>query len=289
LCMNRTDPIVKLFHPKFHRETNCSRREAWSSCWARECLSVVSSMWGCAWKSQKEQAPPPPNEDASSSSCVAPFERVLHLTRHPLRTIETLNGTFCETPTDSVAFLELATSWFPLHLPPPHQLGQLKSKTDRVVLLDWTQLSCLESMAMYVLQFHSTMLRAQEAGLVHGRIPMESTSPCQVAQQAGFLESYTSLYEPHTERLASDQVCPVLDSIYVDPEDGPPLKQLFGTPKVYWDARNSKTFSRIGSTKVALETVTLEKFVDSPLLLQESLRQLISLLGYDSEPSPEFG
>jgi hypothetical protein len=295
LCMNRTDPIVTLFHPKFHRETSCSTREVWSSCWAKECLSAVSSMWGCAWKSQN--GPTQPSDGESSSSCLPPFERVLHLTRHPLRTIETLNATYCETPTDSHAFLELATSWFPLQLPPPHQLGQPRSKTDPVLLLDWTQLSCLESMAMYVLQFHSTMLRAQDAGLVHGRISMESTSPCQVAQRAGFLESYTSLYEPHTERLASDQVCPVLDTmVYVDPTDeAPPLKQLglgFGTPKVYWDARNFKTFSKIGTTsskqKTPLETVILETFVDSPMLLQESLRQLITLLGYDAESSSEF-
>jgi hypothetical protein len=239
LCLNRTDAIVSIFHPRNYGKNDCSAYSQWSNCWARECLGVVNSQWGCAW----------------NGSCEPSFARVLHQVRHPIRTIERLNSTFCPNEQWREPFIDLVSAWFPKH--------------------DWSTFSCLESMAWYVAEFHNTLLKARDAGLLHGIFQIERTSPCEVASQAGFL---APLYEPNSEKISN--IC------HNDEGDNTASKA----------ALSSDAFS---VTKVESDgkKLTLEDFHggnhDSKgeagdTGLADVLKELVSKLGYDGEGNSEF-
>ena len=61
--------------------------------------------------------------------------------------------------------------------------------------------TCLEGTSYYWLEYTAAMDVALQQGRIHHRYQVETTSPCQVAQMAGFLESPTAVYTPHVERL----------------------------------------------------------------------------------------
>jgi hypothetical protein len=244
LCLTRTESLVGFFHPKHYDYSKCSAREKWSKCWAKECLQIVTSEWGCAWK-----------EDAS---CTPPFARVLHQVRHPIRTIETLNATFCEKEDLMVPFVRLVSTWFPN--------------------LNWDKLSCLEAMSWYVVQFHKTMLKAREAGLVHDMFQVENTSPCEVASQAGFLEGFSAAYEPNPTRLAKlcqdetnteAQVQNTFSKIK-EKNDG---KQQEEDKLTFEDFQGGKHGSQRGPADTSLE---------------DEVRKLVKKLGYDQNEHVEF-
>jgi hypothetical protein len=239
LCLNRTDAIVSIFHPRNYRETNCSAYSRWSNCWARECLGVVNSQWGCAW----------------NDSCEPSFARVLHQVRHPIRTIERLNSTFCPNEQWREPFLDLVSAWFPKR--------------------DWFVLSCLESMAWYVADFHNTLLKARDAGLIHGIFQIERTSPCEVASQAGFL---APLYEPNSEKISN--LC------HSDEGGNTGSKAALSSDAF------SDTKAKSDDKKMALEDFHGGKHHSKrdagDTSLADVLKELVSKLGYDGEANSEF-
>lgn len=170
------------FHPAMYRpSTKCSQRVQWDKCWMRECLAIVRQEWGCALPTTENQ-------------CETPFATVLHQTRHPVRTIESLVVKFCqgdklETGIVSPEFLKFASALF----------GRSHNFTND---------SCVEAAAHYVLQYNHAMIEAQSNFLINGVYRVEETSPCDVAKMAGFLvndKNKKPVYPPSAEKVA--KVC----------------------------------------------------------------------------------
>jgi hypothetical protein len=234
LCVDRNHSFVELFHPKEYGPTECNAYQKWSPCLSRKCLATVDSLWGCAWNANKE--------------CPQKFSKVLHQVRHPIRTIEMLKATVCPTPKLKGSFLRLVSGWF------PHR--------------DWSRLSCSEAMGWYVVDFHTTLIKARDAGLVDGIFQIERASPCEVASQAGFLDAFsTTAYQPNVKRTT--KVC---------------------HDEKFNDAQSPDTFAKVkeknGVKIPGLVTVTLEEFGDAALV--KALTNLISNLGYDGDQDSEF-
>jgi hypothetical protein len=176
ICLDRNSSLVtQFFHPqKYAPSPVCSSRELWSNCWSKECILTLQASWDCQ------------NSDVAQPErhCKPPFRKVLHQTRHPLTTIENLNKTYCELESIRGSFLNIVAGFF------PHR--------------DWHDMTCLEAVAYYTLDFESTLLRARkEGGVVDGMFPMESTSPCEVASMAGFTDPTHALYGAHLDRLTT--------------------------------------------------------------------------------------
>ena len=221
LCIDRTESLVGLFHPKHHYPTKCdseggvlnwlglSTGDTWSNCYARECLNLINDMWGCAWKENDNKD----SDHDNSGACQPHYTKVLHQVRHPLHTINKLSNTFCSNDSDNDSdnnsqakmdklrnsFISLITSWFPF---------EEKSKDDdngqlQLQLRDYSKLSCLDIMAIYVIEFHTTLLDAYKHGLIDGgTFQIETTSPCEVVHLGGFLNPVTNLYEPNINKLS---------------------------------------------------------------------------------------
>ena len=176
LCTNFTPSMG--FHPRMFRDTsNCSiRTKQWGKCWARECLDLVHHEWGCAWNNKDNNNN---NEDAQEMDtttldninpgkpCQTPFGVALHQARHPLRTVESLVSKFCpkkNQPMDA-GFVQMVQALFPRH--------------------DFESYSCLQAASHYVLEYHTAMRHAVQAGLIQQTYLVEETTPCQVASMAG--------------------------------------------------------------------------------------------------------
>ena len=101
-------------------------------------------------------------------------------------------------------------------------------------------------MGWYVVDFHTTMIKAGDADLVDGIFQIERVSSyCDVASQAGFLDAFsTTAYQPNVKRTT--KVC------HDDTFD---------------DAQSPGTFAKVkeknGVQIPGLETVTLEEFGDA--------------------------
>lgn len=174
LCIDRNTSLAEVFHPnQYAPSSTCSSRDKWSTCWSKECLQTIISLWGCAYDDDKP--------------CQQQFSKVLHQVRHPIHSIEHLNATFCSNDKLKPSFTQLLKGWFPQR--------------------EWDSLSCLETMAWYDIDFHKTLIKARGSGLVHGIFQIEKTSPCEVAALAGFLDELSVVYTPNaakTKKLCHD-------------------------------------------------------------------------------------
>jgi hypothetical protein len=233
LCITRSHGLIDLFHPNQYASSNCSSYQKWSPCWAQECLALVNSIWGCAWK----------------DDCPHSFSKIIHQVRHPIHTVDLLNTTICSEEKLKSSFLRLLNGWFPER--------------------NWDDLSCLDAMGFYEVDFQNTLIRAREAGLIHGIFQIESTSPCDVAHEAGFLDEFSALYEPTVKRTG--ELC------------------RGGNPDE--DAQSPTMFTKVKEhNKVntpGLGKLKLEDFNENQALLKE-LGGLISKLGYDGVGDSEF-
>eukprot|EP00541_Cyclophora_tenuis_P007317 CAMPEP_0116543100 /NCGR_PEP_ID=MMETSP0397-20121206/1376_1 /TAXON_ID=216820 /ORGANISM="Cyclophora tenuis, Strain ECT3854" /LENGTH=256 /DNA_ID=CAMNT_0004067167 /DNA_START=61 /DNA_END=831 /DNA_ORIENTATION=+ len=167
LCKQHTRSMG--FHPRMYKESNrCSERKEWSSCWAQECIEILGDEWGCGLR-----------EDA----CETPFRTTLHQTRNPYHTVESLVTKFCPALNETIhaSFHTFTTALFPSQ--------------------DWSSMSCIEAVTAYVVEYTNAMLLAREAAAIHASYRIEDTSPCDVAQLAGWLDESTTVYLPHTARI----------------------------------------------------------------------------------------
>jgi hypothetical protein len=127
--------------------------------------------------------------------------------------------------------------------------------------------------------FSNTLIKAREEGLIDGTFQIERTSPCEVASQAGFMQSVTAVYEPNAKKTSD----------------------LCHGEKPDKNAQSPDSFTKIkeeNGVKIAgLGTMTLEDFEggkhgnqlppgDRTLL--EKVKELVSNLGYDQEEDSEF-
>ena len=306
LCIDRTEGLVGLFHPKHQIQSQCSSkswipsfgRDEWSHCYARECLKIVNNMWGCAWKElEEEDGDHEDTGDESTKGCLPQFTKVLHQVRHPLRTIEKLNATFCGGNNDDDAsrekyrtsFISLISSWFPF------EEGRTEGKLQ---LRDYSALSCLDTMGVYVVEFHTTLLHAYDDGLVHGRFQIETTSPCEVVNMGGFLNPTTVLYEPNLQKVSKQ--C-LLDYEYyggddLDSSSSEQLHQQSSSSKKEKELSSSRPQSKSRFTEIKAQNegdkkkgkedygkkLTLDDFQHNPKLMKQ-LQDLIVKLGYDND------
>lgn len=167
LCEDFSDSMG--FHPSMYRNTGtCSSREKWSDCWRNECLTILDREWGCAYY----------------DACETPFQHSLHQTRHPLEVIQSLVAKFCENGlegTVQASFVKFSGALFPEY--------------------EFDKMSCIEAAGFYLVAYNQAMLKAAGAGLIDARFQVETTSPCQVVELAGFFHAAKVVYKPHQVRL----------------------------------------------------------------------------------------
>ena len=170
------------FHPRMFRDdSSCSVREKWSACWKRECTRVLEREWGCAQRDVTEGD----EFHAAVQGCISPFQTTLHQVRHPLRTVESMVVKFCIDGIDGKLqppFVKFANALFGETLG-----GQ-----------DFAELSCIEGTTHYLLEYTKGLMQVDGVR----RYQVETTSPCDVLEMAGFLSKETAIYAPHRDRLA---------------------------------------------------------------------------------------
>lgn len=244
-----TEPLVKGmgYHPKFFSSnTTCNvyKDKDWSPCWQRECIKRVISEWNCARKDR----------------CETPFRKTLFQMRNPMKTIESLFIKFCEGSTmengnihDS--FLNLTNSLF------PHVAPELSGA------------SCIEAVATYVVEYDRMILKAHAEGLIDAKYPLEKSSPCEVAELAGFLQADTTVYKPNHDKVA--EYCRDTNDNRQDYFSRKKNQRNAGIVSLGWsDLRGG-----VHSSKRASGDKTLEKKV----------KQLFKDLGYRIDDIPEEG
>ena len=151
------------FHPFMFRDNGCSLRQSWEGCWKEECANLLEQEWGCALK-----------ESPSDSTCTTPYHKILHQVRNPLKTVESLVTKFCIKGVDGevqTPFQVYASALFPNH--------------------KFKKLSCIEASGYYVYEYNRAILNAVESGLADTTFHVEGSTPCQVAELAGFFEPPT--------------------------------------------------------------------------------------------------
>jgi hypothetical protein len=180
LCASFTPSMG--FHPAMYgpSKLKCSQRNTWDPCWSKECSKIVQQEWGCALKTTSHQ-------------CITPFAKVLHQVRHPLRTIESLVAKFCQgnnlEGTVHPSFVKFLEALFPPL--PGHDYN-------------YTDDSCVEAAAHYVLAFHQAIMSAQLEFLVDGIFAVETSTPCDIARLAGLLGNSSEagvVYPPNAVRI----------------------------------------------------------------------------------------
>ncbi len=168
------------FHPFMFRDNGCSLRQSWEGCWKEECKNLLEEEWGCALKE-------------SQSSCTTPYHKILHQVRNPLKTVESLVTKFCIDGIDGEVqqpFVVYASALFPKH----------KFKT----------LSCVEASGYYVYEYNRAILNAVKNGLVDTTFHVEGSTPCQIAEMAGFFdppaeEKYQQQIRDHLLEVCSEE------------------------------------------------------------------------------------
>jgi hypothetical protein len=166
LCANFTGSMG--FHPAMYKESGCSKTRKWDRCWTKACFSILNSEWGCGL----------------ADTCETPFRRTLHQVRHPLRTVESLVTKFCEGGFEGTvhkSFLFFATHLFPSR--------------------DWSNDTCIEAAANYVILYNHAAINARKQGVVSHTYKVEDTSPCQIAKMAGLFEAESTVYPPNIEKI----------------------------------------------------------------------------------------
>ncbi len=159
------------FHPFMFRDNGCSLRQSWEGCWKEECANLLEQEWGCALK-----------ESPSDSTCTTPYHKILHQVRNPLNTVESLVTKFCINGVDGevqIPFQVYASALFPKY--------------------KFKKLSCIEASGYYVYEYNRAILNAVKSGLVDTTFHVEGSTPCQIAELAGF-------FEPPTEERYQQQI-----------------------------------------------------------------------------------
>lgn len=163
-----TNSVVTNFMHFMYDTRSDAELEALRQCKQDECKALLQKEKGCALR----------------HDCPTPFRTTLHLARHPLRTIESLVVKFCHgtdlhNVTMAPEILYYMVAMF------PHT--------------QWLELSCVEAMAMYVTQYSEILVAARLQ--MGGRFRIEESTPCQVAEMAGF----TSVNPVHAPNYAKVQ------------------------------------------------------------------------------------
>jgi len=176
LCHNFTDKMG--YHPRqYHEVSGCSEKKPWfplSECWLKDCLDILDMEWGCA----------------AQGNCPQPFRTTLLQVRDPRSVVESLLAKFCmndETGETS-----------------PHGTMQADWVKFMNILFegmghDFARYSCIEAVATYVIEYNNIMLRARDQNLIDGIYKVETTSPCNIAELAGFFSN--PVYKPNSRKL----------------------------------------------------------------------------------------
>lgn len=238
LCLDRNHSMIEVFHPKDYGSSQCSTYEKWSNCWSQKCLNIVKSVWGC--------------ETDTTRPCPQQFSRILHQVRHPMATIATLNFTVCPHPKLKKAFTDVVAGFFP----------------DR----QWQEMSCLEAMGWYTIDFHQKLIKARDVGYIHGMFQAETVSPCEVASMSGLAEEVSAVYQPNVEKF--NRAC------REDDDNKGNLDALAQDLFVKVKKKNK------GDVIRGVTPVTLQDISDSRL--SNEIRNLVAALGYETEEGAEF-
>ena len=170
MCQNFTGSMG--FHPRMYKESGCSKRQRWGPCWRKACFEIINSEWGCGLT------------NSQSHTCETPFRRTLHQVRHPLRTIESLVSKFCVGGVEGTvhtSFFSVLSFMFPER--------------------DWSNDTCIEAAATYVILYNRGMLNAYKKGVIWKTYKAEETSPCQIAKMAGILDIESSVYPANMAKV----------------------------------------------------------------------------------------
>ena len=156
------------FHPAMYGPLNCTKGKTFKLCQAMTCRERVKAELGCQ----------------ARKDCATPFHKTLRLVRHPLRTIESLTMKFCagddlNNVTTAPEFQHYLKSMFP---------------APTVVNFDWEAQSCVETMALYVLEYSKAV-----EGKADAVFQIESSSACDVAELAGFASQ--PVYGPSGDKV----------------------------------------------------------------------------------------
>jgi hypothetical protein len=216
------------FHPAMYGPVSCPPGKPPKVCQAVACKQRLMAELGC----QKR------------GNCRTPFRKTIRLVRHPLRTIESLVMKFCAG--DSLDNVTTA----------PEFQHYLKSMFPGSV--DWEAQSCVETMALYVLEYSEAV-----DGKADGVFQVETSSACDVAELAGFISD--PVYGPSGEKVA--EKC-------ADPDGR--ARQVFAKTK---NARNTGVISF--TWKDLQGGLYGSKKKEGDRHIEEKVRKLTQKLGYD--------
>ena len=255
LCLNRTSSI---FHPKFYRPSNCSLRQKWSDCWKQECIKLVGKEWGCALVED--------SDDPTKNTCLPPFGRILHQVQHPVQAIQELMAKVCPGARDRT----------------PHPgFSQLAGP-----FIDKEYGSCLEIVSWYVINFSTTMIKAQHAGYVHGMYQYENVTLCDIVNLGGFFE----ISEPE---FASSDKGNGVNSVVYPPVEAKLVKKCHEQQQE--EEKNESTdattllprLASLQDERRKLLSYTWDDFsAAGGEALKNALRDLCTTLGYDPDHLP---
>jgi hypothetical protein len=265
ICFDRNSSMAKIFHPKLYAPSDCSSYASWSNCWSRECLQTISALWECGTREQSAKTSS--NGNASTNQCSPPFRRILHQTRYPLDSIEIFNSTICASEKFKANFFTIVAGFFPYR--------------------DWGEMSCLDAVSWYTYDFESTLLRARkDSHLVDGMFPIESTSPCEVASMAGFVEDRSNAVD--------DATAARLSKICHGPNEDDDKNVIFKSNDKKDGKANSKDIfvprqSKMTASKVktSLTWEDMERELGGNRKLVQLLKSLTEQLGYSGQQRNE--
>mmetsp|Transcript_21382 Transcript_21382/g.35379 ORF Transcript_21382/g.35379 Transcript_21382/m.35379 type:complete len:425 (-) Transcript_21382:109-1383(-) len=176
------------YHPALFRSTSsCRDNGSWNTCWARECMAYLEREWGCALTSH-------------TRGCETPFATTLFQMRHPLRTMESLIVKFCvshngdlENSSVFLPFWQIVQAMFPSA---NSWLSEDGEDHNRIP-------TCVEATAIYTLEYYTSIFEAsmKNEHAIYAMYNVESTTPCEIAELAGFMDPSRLVYEPHGDRI----------------------------------------------------------------------------------------
>lgn len=173
LCHDFTDKMG--YHPRlYHALSGCSEEKPWfplNECWLKECLNILDMEWGCA----------------ARGSCPQPFRTTLLQVRDPRSVVESLLAKFCKNNETGEASFNgtMQADWVKF-------MNILFEGRGH----DFARYSCIEAVATYVIEYNNIMLRARDQNLIDGIYKVETTSPCEIAESAGFYSN--PVYKPNS-------------------------------------------------------------------------------------------
>jgi hypothetical protein len=151
----------RMLHTPQFETGPCSYRRSWSECWRRQCEAVFRKSFGCL-------------RDRDDYRCETPFRRRLLQVRHPLNTVASLVVKYCESDTS------------PGSRPHRHLEAVLGAFFPSI---PW---GSMEGGCVQILGRYWTEYNARLTAKVHHTYRIEDTSPCEVAELAGFLDEHAA-------------------------------------------------------------------------------------------------